>query len=275
MANQDFGSDELNKPRIVVEFILLLAAIALMLFFTINTTMWNTAQVFMWTGVIGGLGLTIAFMMKGVGKTDVFDVMISEKPMFNINRKFLYVIFFIMFIFSFAILANTEFRLAAPPFQTVDLGLEGEVLLFAGAAFIEDVFFFILMPGLVFSIMYWLLKRRSQSSGGAAFWVSLVGMVIATPLIFMFYHLAVYGFANQAAMAFVFLFGLENIIMLVIFRDVTYVHARHIGNNVGLLVFSLFSVETLITVMFTSLWFWGVVALVVVLAYVKYRRSKA
>jgi hypothetical protein len=261
MAQQDYGSDVWNKRKIFEIFVILIS-IAILSFLTINTILWEVAQTFWIFGLMGIIGITVAHVISGKGKTDVIDVAIAEEGILPINQKVLYILFFVAFLGTFFMLANTDYRIAAPAFELVDLGLGGSAMLTFAAAIMEDIFFFVLIPGLVFSGAYWLTKR---------FWVSIILVMLICPTVFMLYHLNVYGFANQAAMMFVFVFGAEMTGMMLLLRNVMYVHMRHVGNNLGILIFDQMSFETFMTVVIGSPITWGIVAILIIIGFVKLR----
>jgi len=258
---RDLGHDKFTT-RIIFEFIMLIIGLSVLAWLTINSVIWEKAQIFWIFGLMGTLGAGIAFLISGKGKKDIFDVPIAEEPMIPIGKKYIWTAFILLFFVTFFFLANSNYNIAAPQFQTINVGLTGDALLVIFAAWMEDIFFFALIPGLIFSIIYWLTGK---------FWIAVGFVVLLSPIIFTLYHLAVYGFTNQAAMTFVYIFGLEMTAMMLLLRDIMYAHVRHIGNNLGILVFRQMSFQTFFVAIFTNIWFWGVISLVIIIGIFKYR----
>jgi hypothetical protein len=257
----DFGSDKLTG-RVIAEIFLIIFGLIALAFLTINTTNWEIAQIFLIFGTMGFLIIVWAYVTKGKGKSDIFDVAIDGPPLVPGGRKLHYIFFIFMFLFTFFLLASSEYRIAVPSFQLVELGMLGDIILTFAALLMEDIFFFVAVPGVVFSFFYWVTKN---------FWVSAAAVILISPVTFMLFHMAVYGFTNMAAMTFVYVFGLEMVIMMVLFRDVTYPHVRHAGNNLGILIFSQMSLQTFFVNLTTSIAFWIVLIAAGGIIYWKYR----
>ncbi len=259
---RDFGSDKFTT-RVILEIVLVVIGLGIFGWLTINSLLKDTAQIFWIFGIMGLLGILAAFVIKGPGKSDIFDVAIAEKSMIPVNRKVLYLVFGGLFLFTFFLLANSDYRIAAPSFQLIELGLVGDSLLTIFAAIMEDIFFFALVPGMVFSLMYWITKN---------FWASLAVVITICPFVFMMYHIGVYGFQNEAAMLFVYVFGVEMTAMMIILRDITYAHVRHIGNNMGIMTFQQMSLETFFITMLSSVWFWLAAIIIAGASFLKLRK---
>jgi len=259
MTKQDLGHDVLNK-RIIFEIMVTIVLLTVLSWLTINTVLWEIAQIFWVFGLMALVFTIIAFMIKK--KDFKFDVPLSGKPLFNIPKPLLYLFFMAMFIVTFFVLSITDYSITAPEFQILEVGLGGNVMLTVAAAWMEDLFFFAVIPGILFSVGFWLSKR---------FWPSITLSVIISPVIFMVYHLAVYGFTNQVALVFLLITGLEWVIMSMLLRDITYVHVRHIGNNLGLLIFKQFSFTTFMIFMLTNIWIWVIAIIIILIIIYKYK----
>jgi glucose-6-phosphate-specific signal transduction histidine kinase len=88
------------------------------------------------------------------------------------------------------------------------------------------------------------------------------------PVAFMGYHASVYGLESVESWA-VLLFGLEMTLAMIVLRDVTYVHVRHIANNLGILIFEAMDPTTFMITLMSSWVFWLLV--LVVLGYLAFR----
>jgi hypothetical protein len=266
MAKNDLGHDVFTK-RIILEVMITIGLLATLAWLTINTILFQVANIFWVFGLMALVAIISSFVIKGMGKSDLFDIPIAEEPMIPLfkNKKFLYSVFIIMFIVTFFVLSSSKYQIAAPRFQVIDIGVTGDAVLSISAAWMEDLFFFAVVPGLIFSFVYYFTKN---------FWAGIILLVGISPFIFMVYHLAVYGVTDQAALVFVLFFGFEMTIMMVLLRDIAYVHARHIGNNLGLLIFRQMSLTTFFTALLSSIWFWAIIGLIILAVIYRYRSAR-
>jgi hypothetical protein len=257
--SSQFGSDQ-QTARNVFEIMLLIIGLIVIGWFRVNTTLWQTAEVFWFIGLTATVGVIAAFVVK---KSPIdFDVPIAEKPVAPIPKKLLYVVFTVLGFATFFIMSQTSYRIAAPKFQVLDPGLEGNVVLSFFAAIFENNLFFVLLSGIIFSVVYW--KTRNA-------YISMIPVLLIVPGTFLFYHWNVYGVESADSWA-VLLFGAEMIAAMVVLRNVTYVHVRHIANNLGILVFEAMGVQTFFITLMSQWLFWAFVILAII--YVVYRIKK-
>jgi hypothetical protein len=254
-----FGSDSYSVRR-VLEIAVLLLGLAAMGFYSINTVLWQEAQIFWFLGLTGVIFI-LASMIIDKGKID-FDSPIDEEPMVPISRKKLAVIFAITGALTFFVMSQTAYKVGAPMFQVVDPGFEGNVFFTATAALFENDFFFVGLFGLLFSLTYWKMKNAILS-----FLISGIA-VIGT---FTVYHLAVYGIGTVESWAVV-LFGFEMVLAMVVLRSVTYVHVRHVFNNLGIFVFTKMDPMTFALYVLTNWVSWVIVGVIIVLVIIKLKR---
>jgi len=254
------GSDELNITK-VREIILVIIAIIVIGWYMSNyPSLSQEADLFYKLALGGGVGIIASFV---ISKTELnFNVPLKEKPLIDIGNRLMIAIFILSGLFTFFIFSKTAYRISAPTFQVVDLGLGGEAILYLFSAMSENWIFFAVVPGLVFAAVYYLSKKNSL--------LSVLFTIILTVAIFVAYHTLHYGFTDVVATFFVGLFALEMSVWMVLIRDITYVHIRHIANNLGILIFTQMSVQTLFIKILYSWVTWaslGVVAIIVISRY--------
>ena len=256
-----FGKDQWTE-RTVLEVLLLITGLAVIGFFAINTTLWQTAQIFWFLGLTSTIFVIAAFL---INRTPLnFNVPISGKPLVPISKKILYPLFAIAGAVTFFVMTKTSYRIAVPRFQVIEPGLEGNSILATFAAIFEDNFFFVGLAGLTFTLVYWKTKKP---------WLAFMAVLMVVPTIFMLYHFSVYGIDSVESWA-VFIFGLEMTVAMIVLRDVTYVHARHVFNNLGILVFEAMDTTTFTIMLLTSWVFWLVVIIAILAVVLTLRKRR-
>jgi len=161
---------------------------------------------------------------------------ISQKAMITLSV----VLFFVVLYFTsvgkplFNMVANAP-SFATTGFSQSVVGLEGLInkefinaftTAFAGIP--ETAFFFvILFPSIILILTNFVPFFQNNR------WMSIIGAIIISSLIFMIFHLAVYG-ANSVALMSVFTFGLINCILLILFKSAWLLIALHVANNLAL-----------------------------------------
>ncbi|PKM92303.1 MAG: hypothetical protein CVU81_01200 [Euryarchaeota archaeon HGW-Euryarchaeota-1] len=92
----------------------------------------------------------------------------------------------------------------------------------------ETAFFFvILFPSIILILTNFVPLFQNNR------WMSIIGAIIISSLIFVIFHLAVYG-ANSVALMSVFTFGLINCVLLILFKSAWLLIALHVANNLAL-----------------------------------------
>lgn len=256
------GSDKINihKAR---EMILIVVAIIVIGWYATNyPKLWDDAKTFLFLIIGAGLSVTFSFI---INRTKLnFDVPLAEKPLFW-TKRIIFIISAVGLLASFFFLARTGYAIESQDFQLVELGIGGDAILKIFAAIAEDVLFFAVVPGLIFVIVFYFTKENAM--------IALIFVVILTPSVFVTYHTLRYGFDDIVKTTAVFLFGLEMTGWMIVFRDLIYVHARHIGNNVGQLIFKQMTLGTFFILLLTSWAFWAIVIVIAILIYFRLRKK--
>jgi hypothetical protein len=256
-----FGDDSFNVHK-VREIILIILTLIVIGWYTFNyPKLIDKAKDFERLGIIGAVGVLAGFVVM---KTPMnLNVPLSEKPLFPVfTKKILLAFSLIIGIVTFVAISASPYSIEAPTFQIVDLGTFGEALLDAAAAITEDIVFFAVVPGITFTIVYYASKSPI---------LALIFVLILSPSVFLVYHTLHYGFTDVVASTAVFFFGLEMTAWMIVMREIFYCHMRHIGNNLGKLIFTSMSFETFVISILTSLWTWIIVAAIVVILVVRFK----
>lgn len=113
-----------------------------------------------------------------------------------------------------------------PPFQIVELGAAGKIVVTLAMTLGEDILFFGFLAPTISGV-------GRLISGG----FQLVGTGISlalTPFIFMMFHFLVYGFQDATGSAFTFIFGAVCVLWTLTMRNIIFPNAIHATNNVVL-----------------------------------------
>jgi len=244
--------------------ILLLLSIIALSWFSINyPPLFDKARVFWLLGISAMLGVILAQLIPKKSDTG-FDVPLDEDPKF-LSRKWVGWISLAAALGTFFMMSSSlKYAIQAKAYQLVELGFWGDVLVSIPAAIIEDIFFFSVISGLVFWIFHKATKENEVVSMGAT--------AVIVPLTFVAYHTLVYGFTNFVASVMVFVFGLEMMLAVLFLGSLNYTHARHVTNNMGLIIFSNITLFTFLTILLTNWIVW--IAIISILLLLLYRRKK-
>ncbi len=237
-----------------VEIAWLVFALFFIIWYGINVPeLQAKAQLFWWLGIfaLGVIALDLIVKISGV---EFVDVILAEEPLIRLSKKtMLGILVFGAFITMF-FMANTGYSVSAPTFQIVQLGPAGDAILSFFAASMEDIVFFSIIPASVAGLAYFVFRNP---------WISLFLFVVVSPFIFVLYHMLAYGFTDVVASTAVYVFGLEMMIWVLLFRNLAWPHIRHGFNNMSKILFSAMSFETFMFMLLTNIWFWAVVIAVI------------
>lgn len=241
--------------RLVLEVYLVLGGLAIMIFTYFNTNDINVSLSWMLLGIVGSLMVGFALIINR--RTDLdYGITLAKENLLGIPPKYLYMTLYpAVFLLTFFILSQTDYRIATPALQVLETGLGGDIVLAMWGAIYENIFFFVGIPGMITSLIYW--KTRNLA-------VSLIPVTLAMPFIFAAYHINVYGI-NSAEILAVLAFGFEMILMMVVLRDITYVHVRHVANNLGIIIFTVMDLQTFLITLTSSWVFWIAIGIIAVI----------
>lgn len=260
---EKFGDDTITIHK-VREILLLLVGIIVIGFFATNIPkLMEVAQTYWWLGLTGIVGILSSFIISKIPALN-FNVPLSEPPIFPIPKKWLFVLSGLGFLLTFFLLSQTSYSIEAPSFQILELGTFGEAVLDIFAALAEDIVFFAVVPGITFTVIYYISKSPTTA---------LIAVLFVTPSVFLTYHTLHYGWADVVSSFAVLIFGLEQTIIMIVLREILFVHGRHLGNNLGKLFFSQMTITTFFLTILTSIWFWGFVGVIVVLLVIRWRKK--
>lgn len=141
---------------------------------------------------------------------------------------------FVCVMLAFWIGAAETTIIGVPSFQIIDLGVTGIVIVTISMAIMEDIVFFGLLAPTV-SGMGRVLSMGNQ----------LIGAVLSlavTPVAFMLYHFLVYGATDIPSSMFTWAFALVCTSWVLIMRNLIFVNALHITNNISLKVAHAFGI---------------------------------
>jgi len=267
-------SDKKPNAREAWEIILLVIGLVVVGFFRVNTTLWQVAETFWFLGLTALLGIIVALVVSKLGVVN-FGVPISESSIMPVKRRYLAAVAVIVGLATFFFISQTSYTVQMPTFQILDPGLGGTAILDFFAAIFENALFFILIPGIVFTVVYYASGIFSKGDDNQRLRgiIALVIVLISVPIIFTVYHTGTYGFENIPATTAVFVFGFEMTAWMLLMRDSLYVHARHIGNNLGILVFSSMTIETFFVELMSNWVVWLVGFLVALAIIIKIIRK--
>jgi len=224
-VNEEFGlgmSEEYNQYKIyyflfIISVITFLAWSAIGVGYDIAKT--RMVNYYLWLCLI-----SVAFILfdnltkKEFGEIDT--VTIEKTP---IHPKFLVLIGFVISIFMvFRIQSTKTAFVPYPQFQLFDYRLPN-ALLSGVAGIVEDMFFFAFLLPTIFAV----LNRRVFQN----FVISAFFSILATALLFMLFHIFVYGLANQPAFFASFVFGLISSSLVILTRSIILSHFLHFTNN--------------------------------------------
>lgn len=234
------GSDDLNKAK-VVSITVFLILISFLVFLTANASQEVAAQSNFYTilAVIAVMAMVVDFVFKKSGfkvrkggqEVDLPDTLNYERKSALIGElphtlKFALVV--AVFIFGGYLInsittATASQIVAAPTFQVIDIGIEGNAFLSGIAGVIENWFFFGFIMSTLFSVI--LIVTRS-------FWASVGGILLIMPFIFTGYHFAVYG-ESTVALQTVYLMGVVWSASSLILGTLLVADVTHFANNFG------------------------------------------
>ena len=264
------GSDEISIPKIL-EIIFIIAGVGVLAFFGTNIdrdTIKQNPDTFWKLGITSLVIIGLGFIIKKVsaGKLDI-NTILWEKGVAQIPKKFdkiLFIIFVVLGIFTFFYIgmARTDdegnkiaYAIDAPFYSIapVKANTMGRGILSFFAAHQEDVFFFGVMPGVIFAISLFVTKNP---------WGSLIITIILCPTIFTAFHASVLGPADVVGIVVTFIFGLEQILMGVFVGKLFYTHMRHGFNNLGKVIFKEMTMTAFFIMILSSWWVWGLLIIV-------------
>jgi len=235
VINNPFGDTKLNWHE-VVHILIICIGIFVLWGYRVNTTIWEQAAIFWGLGVFS-LGVMLTFFILNLMGFKM-GMAISDKPKI-LTKKWVYIIGIIAFIITFANLfarggdTTGTYAIQAKIFQVVEPGEIGLRLVEVFAAMFENYAFFICWASILFVIGDILIPKLLKSKGTNPM-LGYIFMLIGVPISFMVYHTAVYGIFNIAGSIATLAFGIEMMVLTIIFQGVFYSHARHIGNNLGI-----------------------------------------
>ena len=270
------GSDEISIPK-VLEIALIIVGVGVLAFFGTNidrSTVRQDPDTFWKLGITSLVIIGLGFIITKVsaGKLDINSIL-WEKGLAQIPPKFdkiLFIIFVLLGLFTFFYigLSGTDeegnkiaYAIDAPFYSIapVKANALGRGILSFFAAHQEDVFFFGVLPGVIFAVSLFITKNP---------WASIIITIILIPSIFTAFHASVLGIADVVGIVVTFIFGLEQILVGIFVGKLFYSHMRHGFNNLGKVIFQEMSMLSFFIMILNSWWFWGialVVGLVVVL----------
>ena len=216
--------------HIVLQVVLIIIGLIVLTAFNIVTSAGLEASIFLQIGYLSLFGMLAAIGIKFT-KLNV-DILLVEKPIFRLDRRIIVGLSIFMGIGTFFTVTLLPLKISAPSFQVVDLGFNGNFSLDFFAAIYENILFFALIPGLSLVLLSFLVKDKGLFAK-----IIIVGLTFLISVFSVwFYHLNAYGFGDVVGQTAVIAFAIEMTAWMLVFRDINYVHARHIGNNLGLIV---------------------------------------
>ncbi len=247
-----------------IRMLIILGALSMLAWLNINYPETSSQSTAFWLlGLLSAIFIVFSFIIsKKAGFQFDFITPLAGTGILKLRKRWIMVLFIGIFLFTFFGLARAGYSITAPKLQIVDLGLFGDIMLSIPGAIIENVFFFSALFGFVFTIM--LLLTRSPTAS------LLIAAIIIGPT-FVLYHFLVYGFTNIPASLSVLLFGWENIMWMIVFADLFITDARHIANNLALIVFSQMSLQTFFMVLLLSPYFWVIMIFLILVIWIRLR----
>lgn len=230
------GGDFLWKPKIIYLILLFALAGFFLSFAAINTELWQRAMIYLVLFLLGMIGWLTSKVITQK-KRDEFSFpnpVIFEKRSVFFKYKRWHLVFLFLIIFNianfifFSISASSANALiAAPKFQVLAVTPEINFLFTIAAAMIEDFVIFALGGVIIGGLLWYLTKNE---------YIALSLAIFLTALLFMGYHIAVYG-ENIPALQSIFLFGLLGGFFILTFKNLMF-SMIHIANNLALVVFT-------------------------------------
>lgn len=260
------GTDSItvHKAR---ELIILLLALGLLTWYSVNVTgLFDASRTWLILGIFASVAVAFSFIIKRIGNFN-FNIPIAGRGFLPVPRKYILIFALILFVVTFFFIGRSPYAIFAPVFQLVECNVFCNSVLSVPAAIIEDFIFFSVFYGAIFSLV--LLYTKSPV-------VALVISTISVPFIFLIFHLLVYGFSDVVNSTAVLIFGFEQVFIMLLFRDLIIVHARHVANNLSGEIFSQMSFSGLVLALLNSIWFWVIILILAVgvFLWIKFLRKK-
>lgn len=260
------GTDKLSVHR-VRELMLLLLSLGVLSWFAVNIpNFFEVSRVWLILGLFAAVAISFSFIIKKIGNFNL-NMPLAETGFLKIDRKYIFMFALVIFLVTFFFVGRSQYSIFAPKFQVIECDILCNTFLSIPTAIIENQVFFSVFYGLIFSFV--LLYTRSP----------LLALVISTfimPLLFLAYHTLQYGFQDVVSSTAVVLFGIEQIAIMLLLRDMIVIHARHIGNNFAKELFSQMTLTTFFITLFSSWVFWVAVVILVlgIVMWVRVLRKK-
>ena len=260
------GSNEItiHKAR---EFIILLVALGLLTWYSVNLPdFFDIAKTWLLLGVFAAIAVAFSFIIKRIGNFD-YNVPIAGRGILPIPKKYILVFAIVLLLVSFFVVGKSQYAILAPKFELVECGTFCNAFVSIPAAIIEDFIFFSVIYGAIFSLV--LLFTRNL-------WLALILATLLNPFIFLFYHTLKYGASDVVNSVNVFIFGLEQTLIVLLLRDLILVHARHVGNNVAQEIFTQMTLSGFFVALLNSIFFWVVLILLIIgiVLWIKFLRKR-
>lgn len=247
----------------VREILILLISTGLISWFFTNYPIFrDQATVYFVLGIFSLLGIIILIILQHIFGLNFIRLTLAEQGFVKVNKKILLILGILLFLLTFFFIGKSQYAIFAPRFQVVELGLFGNILMTIPSAIVEDFFFFSFLFSLLFSLL--LLYFRSPM-------LPLVFSSIVIPFIFLIYHTLVYGFADVTNSFAVTIYGFEQILWMVLVRDLMILHFRHIGNNLAKTIFSQMTLTAFFLILLKSIYFWLTLFILIFIIFMWFR----
>lgn len=254
------GSDSINLKQLMYIAFVFLIMVGTLWYAANVPAVWEEARFYMlfFLTALSGFSISIAVMQFGYD----FNIPKYGDPVLfpELIKKYMPLIAFVVFTVSFIFVGSTGYAVYSPSFKVVGAGQAGQALMTAFAAIAEDVLFFGVVTGVIFSAFKLYFKNTK---------IALLSVLLLVPTFFTGWHMLQYGVHQLPAMLATFVFGIEGIISVLVFENLLYIHARHVANNVGIFLLSGASLSTVFISVISSPIFWVITVLTIVLILVR------
>lgn len=261
---ESWGNDVWTVGK-VLELLYIISGIIFITFFATNIPeLASKAQTFWWLGITSVAVISIAFVITQKAKLN-FNVVLWGDGILKIPDQYVKPMLIGCVgvgLLTFFWISNTPYSVLGPSYDILDLDYWGNAFLSFWSAHQEDIFFFSVLPGIMFTVFFYITKRPV---------VAFLLILILSPMIFLIYHTLHYGLSDVVNSIGVLAFGVEQILVVSLLGNLVYTHMRHGFNNAGKIIFKQMTFTGFLLTVLTSWMFWVVVIVLVALVVIRKR----
>jgi len=230
---ENLGEDSVNFGKVLILILIVVGIIVLAGYATNIPELQGGATIYWVLGLTSLAFLGVSLGIKKIKGIDFPNPIIHEKNTLffgALSRKTWAIIIIGLSLVSLYIFFSMSSQtpaaiIGAPTFQVVEVTPTISTIFSIFAANQEDLFFFGVVPALLFMLVY--IGSKNQI-------ISLISAAIGSPVVFMFYHTLRYGNTMPASMQWVFMFGAIMTVTVLVTRSLVAPLFIHAANNAGI-----------------------------------------